>query len=94
MDVQAAVRALAQLTGGLRPSGGSTVSQFRSVRELVAHCLLLDQAELLFPPNEPLALAELDELDSDELATIREIWGVSTIFDKSYAKDGQQLLLA
>ena len=73
MDVQTAARALAELTGGLRPAGGSTVSQFRSVRELVAHCLLLDQAEPLFPPNEPLALAESDELDSDELATIREI---------------------
>ena len=73
MDVFTAARALAELTGRLQPAGGSTDSDLGKARELVAHCLLLDQAEPLFPPDDPFGLAKADELDPAELVTLREI---------------------
>src|ERR1700730_14099313 len=73
MNLEDSVRLLTELTGGLQPTGGSTESQLRTIRELVAHCLLLDQTEPLFPPDDPFSLAKPDEIGAGDLATIREI---------------------
>jgi hypothetical protein len=56
MNLEDSVRLLTELTGGLQPTDGSTESQLRTIRELVAHCLLLDQTEPLFPPDDPFSL--------------------------------------
>jgi hypothetical protein len=69
----AAIRLLFALTGRLRASAGSTESQLKLVRELIAHCFFLDQAEAFFSVSDPLQLVDLDELDTAEFSELRDL---------------------
>ena len=67
----AAIRLVAALTGAFRPGGEATESQLKVVRELLARCLFLGQAEPFFGNEDPLQ--DIAELEAQELSDIREV---------------------